>query len=738
MRKFAWLVPALLALGTSFSVCSHGIPILRHDWSLPIASDAFPGAIASYFQPWILRGIGEPNPYPTTYFLGFVLYPFSYLGPSVLIPLMVFGFLAAVSFGGYTLGVQCRAGILGSWAASFVAVLNPWVYTEFVAGHITMVFSYAVFLWLMAEFLREKPRIPALVLLCALTISQLEFFVFALPWLAGWLIIKRWWLPLIAMLMAALPIAYGIFAHYGEIAATPYELIWQEISSIPFFSGLVLRGYPPGYDLAFSAVGVPLALLTAFAFVGAVINVRIARTAILPVIVALLALFLASGSKGPLGPLYLCAVQHTQASGLFRELYDVLAFFAIGITLGVASLCRQGRLIAILCCVAGVSLVLPWILRPPSDWFVPQSAFHATHFDRDPDQRVALYPAFQPLSLDGKGSGYDPDLFAQGGRAVPINTFFARFPEVNALREAQLGDIQDLRGLGVSHILIRPMLRSDPSIMQHVFVRSRVNVVPKKQLHGGVFPVLGIIAQQPHIATIARDMSSFGIFFADSEPSAFLTLQASRNVVDPARGWIDARLAYLRHPEIATRFGGAFTDGSTELLRVPRAGHILAWTDDRLLNQRGATILRKVSHLIWATLPRNTNAVLCRGACAVVGVGSPPSVAAEGPVVMPQAMHFTYLAPWLINADLPAHPAGTIRWATLYEQGWSLIGVSALRHERIDEVLNAWTIEAGPARRIILVEKDVAFEVFLELLATLSLVVLFFFAASTGARKQNT
>ncbi len=723
MRKLIWLIPGVLALGVTYSVCAHGIPIFRHDWSLPITASAMPTAIETLFSPWLLRGIGEPQPYPTAYLLGFILWPLSFLPPWLFIAGLVAVIASSVAYAGFFLARTLGDNAFVALAVMLFALLNPWVYTEFVAGHIFMIAAYSVFLWLLGVALTTKSDSPWTVLLVTLAVTQIEFLVFSFPLLCAWLIATKRWYSLAALGVASMPIAFGVVAHYADIASTPYTLTWQSIASIAPADAVVLRGYSTGYDKAFSSIGVILLLVSLCASIGSMFAIGARRGTVWFFTLAIVATLLATGTKGPIGGFYEWIVVHIKASGLFRELYDVLAFLAIGIAFGFATFLvriRKWAFFGVLVCSA---LAIPWIMYPPARWFVPMSAYTPVVFPGNSMNRVALYPALQPLSLGGVGSGYDPDEFVQSGRALPINTFFVRFPESTALANGQKHDFADLRGLGVTQIISRKNLVADRAMTRYVFVHDSPDGAIASQPVADSFPVLGLVKDRPDIVTIGNRMTGNGIFFGDVT-KAFTPIRSSAQTSNAARGWIDAQLAFLRYPQIATRFGGVFTTSRTVALPVGSASAMLAWTDGMLEDSSGHMVMHKARALHWIALSGRPSSLRCIGHCAVIATGKPPLAPAQGPVRVPRAVTFSYLMPWLIRATLPVHTRAMLRWATTYEPSWTLIGIANEGHFRLDEVLNAWRLPAGPKQTVYLLEADSAIAFLLECAAALAVLPL--------------
>ncbi|MHB8462895.1 MAG: hypothetical protein ACYDA1_09625, partial [Vulcanimicrobiaceae bacterium] len=391
------------------------------------------------------------------------------LGMSAILALFVFGatFLAASGAMGFAenIGAPRAYGVL----AAPVAVLNPWVYSEYVAGHIFMVFAYAVGLALLAELSRVRPRNSVLVILSALAITQLEFFlVLAIPFIY-WCIRNRRGLVLTSFLISSLPIIAGILFRYGGIRGTEYLLIWQRAASVRMVDGALLSGYEFRYANAFAMVWPALLALGLLALVGLFAGRR-KPIIVFSGVLAIVALIAASGTTGPVAALYSWMVLHVPESGVFRELYDLIAIVAIGYVIGISAL-PKGKPMPKLLFVAVPAvacLFIPWIAKPVYSFFVPSSVIPRVAFASKPQQRVALFPAFQPLSYRGQGSGYDPDLFDQSGGAIPINEFVPSFPANAALGYAwKDGDTRLLESLGVALIISRPYLNTNWTVLRY-------------------------------------------------------------------------------------------------------------------------------------------------------------------------------------------------------------------------------------------------------------------------------
>jgi len=95
------------------------------------------------------------------------------------------------------------------------------------------------------------------------------------------------------------------------------------------------------------------------------------------------------------------------------------------------------------------------------------------------------------------------------------------------------------------------------------------------------------------------------------------------------------------------------------------------------------------------------------------------------------------LAPWLIHASLPAHPASTLRWNVRFQRSWALFGTLQLRHVRIDQSLNGWLLpKSSRSQSIWIVNVDSAVQLALEAIGAIATLLLAFLAARTNRRES--
>ena len=709
-------VPLAIGLFIAVMVCKNGIPLLRHDWGLPTTSDGLGPALATLFEPWLRFGIGEPQPYPTFYLVGFILYPASVLPPSIFVGLFVAVIGAIVASGGAALCRAFNGGLAAQAACALFAALNPWTYSEFVAGHVFMVLAYGLLVWLAAEMLRERPRPVMLGALCALLVCQIEFFCVALLPVVGWLVASRQRLALMTLAIAIVPIAFGISSHYSDLKSIPYLLEWQAAQSVQLGDAVILRGYSAAYDRGFAPLSIVLWGVALCAPIAVVVAVRARLKLAIGIIgIGWLAILASTGTKSVFAPAYASIVLHVTESGVFRELYDLLAIAALAYCVSIAILASASRRAGAIALVGCATLTLAWLFAPPYAYFTPQHAIPSSTFPGTPQDRVALFPPSQPLRLDRSAAGYDPDLFIQRRAATPINTFFPSYPEISALALAERGDVRELEALGTRFIISRPYLHEGSASLGNPIADTAR--MPRSETLPAPFPELGLLDGRPTSASIARLASRNAIFYGDAfkrdAGAWFARVTPPRDSADPTTHWVDARLAFEAYPEVATRFGGAFTTSTTAGLRVSAAPSVLAWTSGSLKDASGNVVATHSAALKWWPLGVSRT-LYCSGACAVAGVGDPQALPSEGSSQIPRPISFGWKTPWLLTGVLPAHGQSTLRLSARFEQTWMVFGVTPENHVRLAQELNAWVLPSGGASPITIVNVSAALQLLLE------------------------
>lgn len=721
---FAAIVSALVA----WSVLAKGIPALRHDWRIPVEPGTTANWLAGFFQPWSDLGLGSANPYPTFYWIALTLWPFHQLSTAFPLLCVIVGGTAFLAASG-ALRVARNFGAPEGYgyAAAAVAVLNPWVYSKYVAGHIFMVTGYAVILALIGEVTRERPRTWALILLAMACVTQLQFFVVACVPFVWWCARNRRMTPIVAIIAGSLPIIFGMAFRYHEIRNTPYTLAWQMGQSVPLQHGVLLNGYTFHYADAFNQYWPAMALLCVAAIFGLILKTP-RRLALIIGIVSAGAVLFASGTSGMFGAPYSWIVLHVPESGLFRELYDLIALAAIAYVVGLASWrgsWSRAALVVIL--PAAAVLIVPWIVRPVYTFFVPGSALPGMPFTGRYDERLALFPAFQPLIFQNRGSGYDPNLFRNADGASPINEFLPSFPVNAALSYEWLHHSDSmLAALGVSHVVSRAWFHSDwPTLRYQEVTLAEPRSLPSSRALAAV-PIIAISNSIPGITTSAQDLVSNGVFLSDALPGSVSVLHALRDdELDYTRHWVDTRFASLTHPEWSTALDGVLTSGS-EFYPLPSGNELLADVNGKLVDSRNRVIATtNSSGQRWWPIPPSAKAVRCSGQCALIAVfrGQLPR-----PLRMTawKPLHWQEFSPYLyIAAITPSGAYRTVRFAERYSSYWTaFIGGHSAQHYRLNSVLNGWLLPPRSGGKLYLVETVALAQFIVECLSCLVIVVL--------------
>jgi len=715
------LVSPCLGVFVTWAVLHAGLPALRHDWRVPISKEAEGPWLDALASGWLPTGIGNAQPYPTFYLVAFALRPFVWIANTTAV-------MAFVVWAGITLAAAGAGGIArvrGSSAATGVAVtlfaaLNPWVYSKLVAGHMVMVLAYGLAFALVAEIVRPAPRPCVLLVLAAFAITQIEFFAIAFVPLVIWCLRTRRYRVAGIVAAAAAPIAVGIAASIASVAGTPFNLDWQRDQSVAPGAALVLDGYFTDYARAFAPyrfVGAAFALAALAGVRGALRS----DTGRLAAVAAVVLLLVVAGTKGPLATPYAWLVTHVAAVGLFRELYDLLALVAIAYVVILVEGPARGRVAGGALALASVVWIVPWLASPPSSFFVPAASLPSIAFPANVQFRVALLPAFQPMSFEGRGSGVDPDAYVESGRATPLNEVLPEYPVDVALARLARGDASYTRALGVVTVIDRPYLQSDVESLRP----QRVDPGPLG--HAGAnrplaapVPLLGVVAA-PRNVTLADDPAGDGEFFGDRDPRTVARFRFSTETIDPRHAWVDARLAAELDPTLGNAFGGATTRSDVPIAR-PRGGpwrDVLALVRGELRTTTGRLVASTWPQMRWWPLPAGDAPLVCRGACTVVLAGNPPPGLPENaPLGSFRPLDVAFVQPWLATALIPPGADGALRLAIRYDPAWLCVADGRiLEHVRIATALDGWLLpgDARP-RRAIFIDAVAALQAALELL----------------------
>ncbi|HTU83090.1 MAG TPA: hypothetical protein VMF61_13230, partial [Candidatus Acidoferrales bacterium] len=622
----------IVAIFVAFTVAK-GVPAMRHDWWMSADPAALRAAAASSLSTWRNDGLGGPTLYPNDY-----LFYAAILALAVALPpVAVLGaFAALVGIVAVAAARTFSNGGVARCALSAILLFNPWTYTELVAGHLPMLLSYAGSAWFAAECTRGKSASPLRLCVAAVAVvQQLQFFAVLVPatlllWFLGGL-----WQPFAVAAIAGIPVVIGVALGYGDLQAIPYTLDWERNQSLHAPAALALGGYFAQYDAALGWLGELGGTLFASVAAAGLVLARDRRAIATAIALALLFAF-ALGTNGPLAGAYAFAVTHVKATALFRELYDLLAYAAIGYAALIAAGSSRARWMAIASAVTAAVALASWCLAPPARFWVPSAAIPISTIAVPPNVRFALLPAFQPLQFHGSGSGTDPDVFNRPNDVAPVNAYIPSYPTVTALaRYASDRDDAPLRGLSVGEIVSRPWLCTDvPSLRAQVKSRPIAQAcgesVPAKHLNA-----VGELTVQSRYAvgTLLTNVGGGNVLAVDAARAGLIGPDALRTIVpaaptpgtDPSDGWVDARLFFATHAAFGQPYGGAYTTSPAQPLSLARGDRILALVRGALLD---AATGRRIGggnarEFRWLQPPADAGAVRCAGECVVAAEGPP-------------------------------------------------------------------------------------------------------------------
>jgi hypothetical protein len=628
-------------------------------------------------------------------------------------------------------------------ALAVFALANPWVYTQVVAGHVPMLIAYAATAVIVAELVHGRYRQALIVPAAGLLITQIQFFLVAGTILFAFALRNRWKRVAIVLVAAALPIGTGILTSASSLSAIPRSSSWEYYQSVPIRQAALLRGYFAGYDAAFHwPQDIGLCIFAAAALIG-FLTVRsaagrLAGTAIACLLVAV------SIFRGPLHDVAAAVYASLPPLSVFRELYDLLGFVALGYVVLAACAAARWRFLHYPIVLAALLLVLPWTGTLWQFW-VAAEQLPTLDVPAPDNSRFAMLPALQPLVFLGRGSGVDPDQYARPSGRTPLNPYLIEYPTATALLTyAHDGSVEPLRRLGVRWVFTRPQYSSDyvllnkqaPSdsaLPEHLQSGSRREI-------SGSWPLLGISKDAP-TAAFVPEIGDGTVFFADAEErrksNAFSPVTAPPIDIDSSRAWVSAQLLFSSTPGLGQPFGGAATRSAGTWLPVPAGPRILAFARGRLIGDDNHVILADTDSYEWTALRAGVQAVRCEGLCVVLGTGDPAGFALTRPgaVIAPEPLSFTRPFPWLLIAKAPAASGEVLRFNERFDRSWfAFVGSTPLRHLRIDHLTNGWRLPDVPtAGDVILIERRAATQALLEIVAGLLVLVLAF---GPSARRQ--
>jgi hypothetical protein len=738
-----WTASIVVATGLAFAafLAGTGVPALRHDW-VWVTGNGFFSNTWSSLSGWTAIGIGSPRPYPSDYLLAITNIALA----------AVLGTYGAFVANAFATGAVCAAGAIAitrrftdaraAWiAAAAFAAFNPWVYNEIVAGHIGMVLAYGATMLLLAQLSQERPSAFLTGLFLLLTMQQLQFFFPLLTVVAIWTLVRRQnAYPLGVALLASMPIWIGLLFDRTYLLSIPYTQSWQADASLDPLRALELSGYFAKYADALPPIaGAACWAIAGLAAVGAIVECRRRplRAAWLVALAIALWLFV-SGTKGAFGSVYLGIVAHVPESGLYRELYDLVAFLAVGYVAAAAASVRRIPRLQWLWLSCGAALAIAWAFAPPARFWVPARELPSISVDSPANTRYALMPPMQPLSFGEQGDGLDPNAVVLPDNVVPLNTVQFSFPETPALvHYAFTGDDGWLRALSVSSLIERPELRTNlDSLHMQFALAPKAFRPPGASRRLGAAPELEL-ATMPQLGTLPGMPWENAVFFGDAHgvqgpgvpanwtaAAAVIPERPSFDGVFAADGWVDVRTAFAVVPQLAQGIGGAITTNPNALLPVDPVLETLAYIDGSLNDANGATLASSTRGYTWLP-PLGVPSVRCAGTCVVAAQSSGPPPRERARVQRcAGAPAFWSPAAWLAVADLP--PSGTclLRYNVRFDAHWQAYAQKTrLGHVAIDSIVNGWVVPAHDRpQRLVIIESVACVQFAFMVLAILVLI----------------
>ena len=740
-RAAAGAVPFAGALAYALIVVWHGTPALRHDWAWPTDAESLASLWTSSTSGWDPSGIGAPNLHLNDYLVGGALCMVGFLaGAFASLFALVFGVGLACSLGAAALAGSFHAHPATRAGAALFALFNPWVYVETVAGHTYMLLAFGALAALVAEARRTEVRPRLAALLVAVTLVQLQFFLPALAIAVLMGCFRRAWLPLVAGVIVGAPVVVGLVAEYGAFSGVPVTLTWELSQSAPVWAAAHLSGYFAAYTAQLDRfVTWPMGIVLILVLFGIItawrtIDARLIAT------VAVLSVATAAGLRGPLSVPISWAFTHVSAAALYRELFDVLGFAAIAY-IAAASLASARSVVArgaLVTC--GFALFTAWVVWSPWAWWVPAQLIPRAHIDAPAGTRFALLPAFQPLTLGGRGSGLDPDAFAHGS-VTPLNVQAPQFPIDAALARYTFdGDARWLASLGVSDVAVRPWFHSDRESLAF-----ETALAPEPPVALRVLPLAPAqprvaLITEPEVVTTIDQLGEGNVIFSDAADahgdgvprswSAYrpiIPVRAPDRFVNAKDGWVNARLTFTENPLLAQAFGGAATTSAQDELPVITGTPALVFVFGRLIDQDGRTVSDSTVKYRWVKLAADVSAVRCRGLCVVAAQGFPPQdLPALRKRIAVTALIAQSRAPWFVETNVASGDAGALRLNEAYDRNWIATSEGKLLpHVRIDTAVNGWLLPARTATHaVLMIQWAAGLQALLEAVGALCVIVL--------------
>lgn len=488
-RVLLFAIPLLLSLLilAPFAL-RHGVPGFHHDWLWPANQRGFWLRFVQNLSTWNPFGLGGALDAPTVNYFGALCWLLSVLGfSSQWVLLIVLALLFSIGQWGIAAARSAFGIALGSFetlALGFAYAFGPVCFQKFAAGHLYFIAAYqmlplfAAMVWRSTRVERDWWRWAiAAGLLLSIMETQIQYigfgaFVAAVLILASGGSIARSLACFGTVISLALLHVATLFLNIGGnetvgLISGHANRVWELDLSAAFSKLLALGGYV-GYDTA----ALPGELLPAYAWArwaavltaiaGLLVSRRtraMRRVAIGWAIIGLFALVWANGSYGPFGPLFDAALHRTVLFTIVRELYHVMALYALAvIMLAAIALAWLPRIVARAIAAAIVLTTLPFATFGANRLVpaVPETLSASTACT-GARNLCALLPIDQPI-----GPTDDPRVFGiDPATLVPNSINGGALPFIHyALVRLAVGDERPAAALGVSEARWRPGISS--------------------------------------------------------------------------------------------------------------------------------------------------------------------------------------------------------------------------------------------------------------------------------------
>jgi hypothetical protein len=753
-RRSARVTTILLfaVAAASLAFVASGMPLLRQDWfpivpSLRFAIDNVTG--------WDPTGMGSVVGYPASFLLIIARCALAALAGAYVAHVIYFvAYAVLLTFGAARLAGVLGGSPLGKVAAALFAAFNPWVYTELVAGHGFTLLSYAATFWLIAECCDRRRSVLRLVSLAIVVAPQIQFLIVDAAFYA--LLAVRMQSSVVALAIGSmlLPVFVGIVASRDVLVGIPITLEWERGQSIDPFRATVLRGYFTGYDTVLA----PFYewsqwLIVALSCVGVVTILALHRRRAWLIAFATVPLLASFGTIGPFGGFFAWVITHVSEAALFRELYGLLGFVAVGYVAFCAIGSARWRPLEALWFAAGVAMLVAWAAAPPQQYWVASQSLPRAEIRSQPNSRFLLVPALYPVRFETRGSGTDPDLYPRFSNETPANEAIPMYPLSPAIgRYMRDDDTRGLAGLSVSNIVARPWLDTDPTIRFQLplplpnWMSARA---PQSSSITDYTPELTVGAF-PAIGTLDSNVGAGNVLFSDarllrgaSVPPAWRSFESVRSIrsdnvfVNAADGWVDARLGFVEDPELAQPYGGVLTTQSGVAFSLGPEPYALVFTDGALVARDGSIVVARTHGYRWVFLPAAVRSVRCLGLCVIAAQVSQTPAAPLNPAARSsEALAFDAPVPWFVRAELPTAASPLLRYNVTFDPKWiAIVGGSILPHVRIDGAVNGWLLPTlSSPETVYLIETGAALTTLSEIVAIVATCSLLAYAF----RKRTT